>query len=65
MLFSRIWRTRSRVSPNWSPISSSPFSWQPMPKHSRMMSSLGQLLYRGVTLELLLELVDFVVNLVE
>ena len=31
MLFSRIWRTRSRVRLNSLPISSNPFSWQPMP----------------------------------
>lgn len=32
--FSRIWRTRSRVRPISVPISSKPFSWQPIPKHS-------------------------------
>ena len=37
MLFSLICLTRSRVSPSWSPISSRPFSWHPIPKHSRMM----------------------------
>ena len=31
ILFSRIWRTRSRVRLNSLPISSNPFSWQPMP----------------------------------
>ena len=31
MLFSRIWRTRSRVRLNSLPISSNPFSWQPIP----------------------------------
>ena len=31
ILFSRIWRTRSRVRLNSLPISSKPFSWQPIP----------------------------------
>ena len=37
--FSLIWRTRSRVNPNSSPISSNVFSGTPMPKNLRKISS--------------------------
>lgn len=51
--FSLICRTRSRVSPNWSPISSSVISWHPIPKNIRTISrsrSCRRLSVRSISL---------------